>query len=84
MEEAVTLYPPVVERSYKAGPDSFGVTWALKEDAEGGTYPAPFDQEFYIILNIAVGGNYPGCLDPSCITATFPQEMRVDYVRLYQ
>jgi beta-glucanase (GH16 family) len=45
---------------------------------------APFDQEFHILLNIAVGGNYTGCTSPSCITAVFPQQMVVDWVRVYQ
>ncbi|MDX2475278.1 MAG: family 16 glycosylhydrolase [Candidatus Krumholzibacteria bacterium] len=45
---------------------------------------APFDQEFYIILNTAVGGFYPGCTDPGCITASFPQEFLIDYVRVYE
>ena len=40
-----------------------------------------FDQPFFIILNVAVGGNWPG--EPNSTTA-FPQEMRVDYVRVYQ
>lgn len=43
--------------------------------------PWPFDQEFHIILNIAVGGNLPG--DPN-FTTQFPQTMEVDYVRVYQ
>jgi beta-glucanase (GH16 family) len=41
----------------------------------------PFDQDFHLILNIAVGGNLPG--NPSPAT-TFPQVMQVDYVRVYQ
>ena len=41
----------------------------------------PFDQEFHMILNIAVGGNLPGNPDASTI---FPQTMEVDYVRVYQ
>jgi beta-glucanase (GH16 family) len=45
---------------------------------------APFDQEFYIILNAAVGGNYTGCTTPGCITADLPQEYIIDYVRVYQ
>jgi beta-glucanase (GH16 family) len=45
---------------------------------------APFDQEFYIILNAAVGGYYTGCTDPGCITADFPQEYIIDYVRVYE
>jgi beta-glucanase (GH16 family) len=43
-------------------------------------YPAPFDQPFYIILNLAVGGNYGG--DPDTNTV-FPGEMVVDYIRVY-
>ena len=45
---------------------------------------APFDQDFYIILNAAVGANYTGCLSPGCITADLPQEYIIDYVRVYQ
>jgi beta-glucanase (GH16 family) len=43
-------------------------------------YPAPFNQPFYIILNLAVGGDYGG--DPEQHTA-FPSEMQVDYIRVY-
>jgi len=45
---------------------------------------APFDQEFYIIFNSAVGGNYTGCTDPGCITADLPQDFTIDYVRVYE
>lgn len=42
----------------------------------------PFDggQSNFIILNLAVGGDYPGSPDSS---TPFPSEMLVDYVRLY-
>jgi beta-glucanase (GH16 family) len=40
-----------------------------------------FDQPFYILLNVAVGGNYVGF--PAAGTP-FPQTMLVDYVRVYQ
>jgi beta-glucanase (GH16 family) len=40
-----------------------------------------FDHPFFIILNVAVGGNFPGNPDA---TTVFPQLMRVDYVRVYQ
>ena len=40
-----------------------------------------FHQEFFIILNLAVGGNWPGYPDQ---TTTFPQYLTVDYVRVYQ
>ncbi len=39
-----------------------------------------FDNSFYIILNVAVGGNLPGSPNPN---TTFPQRMLVDYVRVY-
>jgi beta-glucanase (GH16 family) len=41
----------------------------------------PFDQDFHLILNVAVGGDLPG--NPSFSTQ-FPQTMEVDYVRVYQ
>ncbi len=44
-------------------------------------YPAPFDQRFHLILNVAVGGNWPGNPDQ---TTQFPQRMIVDYVRVFQ
>jgi beta-glucanase (GH16 family) len=40
-----------------------------------------FDHPFFIILNVAVGGNWPGEPDD---TTVFPQQMLVDYVRVYQ
>lgn len=52
--------------------------------AAPGNPRAPFDQEFYIILNAAVGGNYTGCTSPDCVTASFPQQYLVDYVRVYE
>jgi len=40
-----------------------------------------FDHPFFIILNVAVGGDWPGNPDA---TTVFPQQMLVDYVRVYQ
>ena len=45
-----------------------------------GAFPAPFDQPFYILFNVAVGGNWPG--SPNANT-TFPVTMEVDWVRVY-
>ncbi|WP_186579870.1 carbohydrate binding domain-containing protein [Aquibacillus kalidii] len=45
-------------------------------------YPAPFDQEFYIILNLAVGGTFDGGRTPA--DSDMPAEMEVDYVRVYE
>ncbi len=39
-----------------------------------------YDHPFFIILNLAVGGDWPGSPDA---TTTFPQTMLVDYVRVY-
>ena len=39
-----------------------------------------FDHPFFIILNVAVGGSWPGSPDS---TTVFPQQMLVDYVRVY-
>jgi len=44
-------------------------------------FPAPFEQRFHLLLNVAVGGNWPGSPDH---TTEFPQEMVIDYVRVYQ
>lgn len=40
-----------------------------------------FDDEFFFIFNIAVGGNWPG--NPNASTQ-FPQQMIVDYIRVFQ
>lgn len=39
-----------------------------------------YDHPFFMILNVAVGGNWPGNPDE---TTTFPQQMLVNYVRVY-
>ncbi|KRG82987.1 beta glucanase [Stenotrophomonas daejeonensis] len=40
-----------------------------------------FDEPFFVLLNVAVGGSWPGSPDGS---SRFPQRMYVDYVRVYQ
>ena len=42
---------------------------------------APFRKPFFLIFNVAVGGNWPGYPDAS---TTFPQKMIVDYVRIFE
>ncbi|MFC6660361.1 carbohydrate binding domain-containing protein [Deinococcus multiflagellatus] len=49
-------------------------------DADLHPWPAPFDQPFYVLLNLAVGGNFDGNPDATTPSAA---EMRVDYVRVY-
>ncbi|MCU0977046.1 MAG: glycoside hydrolase family 16 protein, partial [Steroidobacteraceae bacterium] len=43
-------------------------------------FPAPFDQNFYIIFNVAVGGRFPG---PPSGATPLPVTMEVDWVRVY-
>ena len=52
-------------------------------DEEEKPYPAPFDQPFHVILNVAVGGDWPGDPDE---TTPFDEKgaMKVDYVRMFQ
>ena len=52
-----------------------------KWSAPDAEFPAPFDQPFHIILNVAVGGNWPG---PASDDTEFPQRMLVDYVRVFE
>ena len=68
--------------------DEFGITWKL----DGSTYhqanttdyingTEEFHTNFFILLNMAIGGNWPGfAVDNSA----FPATMYVDYVRVYQ
>jgi beta-glucanase (GH16 family) len=52
---------------------------ASRQDLSNGTYP--FDKSFFLIFNVAVGGDWPGPPDNS---TSFPQRMFVDYVRVFQ
>ena len=61
------------------------ITWSM----DGASYltltkdtvtPWPFNEQFHFLLNVAVGGSWPGNPDG---TSTFPQQMQVDYVRVY-
>lgn len=46
---------------------------------------APFDQAFHLILNLAVGGDWPANVNDTGIDeSVFPQEYLIDYVRVYQ
>ncbi|MCA9304790.1 MAG: family 16 glycosylhydrolase [Phycisphaerales bacterium] len=46
-----------------------------------GNNRAPFDVPFHILLNVAVGGNFPGNPNGS---ASYPQTLEVDYIRVYE
>jgi beta-glucanase (GH16 family) len=44
-------------------------------------WPAPYDRDFYLQLNVAVGGGWPGNPDA---TTVFPQQMKFDYIRVFK
>ncbi|WP_408891991.1 carbohydrate binding domain-containing protein [Paenibacillus taichungensis] len=46
---------------------------------ESYTFPAPFDRPFYLILNLAVGGDWPGSPESGFVS----EKMNVDFVRVY-
>ncbi len=67
--------------------------WSCSVTKEGGkgvvarhaadlnAWPAPFDKPFYLVMNVAVGGNFPGLPNPE---TRFPAELVIDYVRVYE
>jgi beta-glucanase (GH16 family) len=72
---------------YAAIWDSTSVTFELDGHSyfrfpflESNNTEAIFRKEFFLLLNVAVGGNWPGNPDGS---ATFPASMEVDYIRIY-
>ena len=75
-EESITFY--VDDRLIKEIPQR---TWSSGNvDKEENPY-APFDQDFYIIFNMAVGGNYVKDVAPD--EDFVSGEMIIDYVRVY-
>ncbi len=57
-------------------------TWYSATEGQGTlTYPAPFDQPFYIILNLAVGNKWAGRPNE---TTSYDESFEVDYVKVYQ
>lgn len=53
----------------------------LYNDLMGNSNTWPFDQEFYVILNVAIGGTMGGTVDETIFDRAV--EMKVDYVRIY-
>ena len=58
--------------------------YSARDDGKTLTYPAPFDHDMYVILNLAVGGNWVGYPDEAAIDDMVNQEYDIDYVRVYQ
>lgn len=61
--------------------DGRDVFYADRDTVESTRGPWVYDHDFYMILNLAVGGDWPGPPDAS---TPFPSRMLVDYVRVYQ
>ena len=40
----------------------------------------PFNKDFFLIMNVAMGGDFAGDVDPNFVAST----MEVDYIRVYQ
>jgi len=64
------------------------ITWYVDEEeyhsinrSTVGNAQYRFNQDFFLIFNIAVGGNFPGNPD---LTTRFPQSMEIDYLRVFQ
>lgn len=61
------------------------LVWEAREwYTEGQDFPAPFDEAFYMILNLAVGGHFDDYRLPDNSIFEEPVVMIVDYVRVYQ
>ncbi len=58
-----------------------GVAQRTVTRADVGSSPWVFDKPFFVLLNVAVGGTWPGSPDA---TTRFPQQMLVDWVRVWQ
>ena len=66
--------------------DSNSIRWSLDGEQFNAIATTPaamseFQEEFFFIFNVAVGGRWPGYPDSS---SEFPQRMQVDYVRVFQ
>lgn len=58
-----------------------GVAYRTVTRSDVGSATWVFDKPFFVILNVAVGGNWPGSPDAS---TRFPQQMTIDWLRVHQ
>lgn len=88
--EPSAVSPAVKFHVFAVERDSQAITWYVDDQPVASENlgrifadPAykPFQEDFYLLLNIAVGGTWPGEPDASTY---FPQRMLVDYVRVYE
>jgi len=73
----------IYEFDWSANSEQFFVDGHLYESQSVGS---PFNAPLFFIMNLAVGGTYPGTTSDSAIIAsnTFPKEILVDYVRVLE
>lgn len=58
--------------------------WFTEGSAASQTDGAPFDQPFHLLLNLAIGGNWPETSNLGGVSEDhFPRQMRIDFVRVY-
>jgi beta-glucanase (GH16 family) len=55
--------------------------FSFANDNKGDYKTWPFNKKFHLLLNVAVGGDWPG--NPTTNTI-FPKVMQIDYVRVYE
>ncbi|MCY2986113.1 MAG: family 16 glycosylhydrolase [Planctomycetota bacterium] len=60
--------------------DNEPVYFVTEWDSSSAKYPAPFDQPFHLLINLAVGGGFVGNINESTV---FPQKLEVDFVRVH-
>lgn len=68
-------------QTYELTPEDW---WTAAEEAKGNPN-APFDQAFYLMANLAVGGRWPeGDNEGGVDASAFPSEFTLDWIRVYQ
>ena len=67
-------------RMYMDGAEYFAIDISKADVAD----LEEFHKSQFILLNLAVGGQYTGINDPNNVTAPLPAQMLVDYIKLYQ
>jgi beta-glucanase (GH16 family) len=58
--------------------------WRTGTKRKASDLEAPFDQPFYFIFNIAVGGNWPGSEGAGSVPDDSVMQLLVDYIRVYE
>jgi beta-glucanase (GH16 family) len=73
------IWSPNKVQYYVDNPSNIYASFTPSSLPKGAVWPFN-DGKFFFLLNLAIGGDWPGNPDA---TSTFPQEMLVDYVRVY-